>query len=100
MCGAVIVMTPFESAVRGSLEGSRGGRTHVHYRNDLGDRATPLSGTQLIVVQHLTVARVAEGLGVAWDTANDAVLAEGKRVLIDDEHRFDGVTAIGVDEGA
>jgi len=51
-----------------------------------------------IVVQHLTVARVAEGLGVAWNTANDAVLAEGKRVLIDDEHRFDGVTAIGVDE--
>lgn len=32
--------------------------------------------------QHLTVARVAEGLGVAWRTANDAVLAEGKRVLI------------------
>ena len=41
------MMTPFESAVRGSLEESRGGRTHVHYRNDLGDRATPLSGTQL-----------------------------------------------------
>ncbi|HET6915493.1 MAG TPA: ISL3 family transposase [Acidimicrobiales bacterium] len=51
-----------------------------------------------IVVGHLTVARVAEGLGVAWSTANDAVLAEGKRVLIDDEHRFDGVKAIGVDE--
>ena len=27
--------------------------------------------------QHLTVARVAEGLGVSWNTANDAVLAEG-----------------------
>ncbi|WP_328634801.1 ISL3 family transposase [Streptomyces sp. NBC_00356] len=51
-----------------------------------------------IVVQHLTVARVAEGLGVAWNTANHAVLAEGKRVLIDDEHRFDGVKVIGVDE--
>ena len=51
-----------------------------------------------IVSQHLTVARVAEGLGVAWNTANDAVLAEGKRVLIDDPHRLDGVTAIGVDE--
>jgi transposase len=51
-----------------------------------------------IVVQHLTMARVAEGLGVAWDTANKAVLAEGKRVLIDDEHRFDGVAVIGVDE--
>jgi transposase len=51
-----------------------------------------------LVVQHLTVARVAEGLGVAWNTANDAVLAEGKRVLIDDPARFDGVAVIGVDE--
>jgi transposase len=53
-----------------------------------------------IVCQHLTVARVAEGLAVSWNTANDAVLAEGKRVLIDDPHRFDGVTVIGVDEHA
>jgi transposase len=51
-----------------------------------------------IVCQHLSVSRVAEGLGVAWDTANNAVLAEGKRVLIDDPARFDGVTVIGVDE--
>jgi transposase len=51
-----------------------------------------------IVCQHLTVARVAEGLGVAWNTANSAVLAEGKRVLIEDPARFDGVTAVGVDE--
>ena len=50
------------------------------------------------MVQHLTVARVAEGLGVAWDTANNAVLAEGKRVLIEVDGRFDGVTTIGVDE--
>ena len=51
-----------------------------------------------LVVQHLTVARVAEALSVAWDTANDAVLAEGRRVLIDDPARFDAVSAIGVDE--
>jgi transposase len=51
-----------------------------------------------IVCQHLTVARVAEGLGVAWNTANDAVLAEGQRVLINDPGRFDGVQVIGVDE--
>ena len=51
-----------------------------------------------IVCQHLTVARVAEGLGVSWNTANDAVLAEGKRVLIGDPRRFDAVTTIGVDE--
>lgn len=51
-----------------------------------------------IVVQHLSVARVAEGLGVSWNTANDAVLAEGRRVFIDDVGRFDGVAVIGVDE--
>jgi hypothetical protein len=51
-----------------------------------------------LVVQHLTIARVAEALAVSWNTANDAVLAEGQRLLIDDPHRFDGVTAIGVDE--
>ena len=53
---------------------------------------------QALVVAHLTVARVAEGLAVAWDTANDAVLAEGKRVLIGDPGRFDGVAVLGVDE--
>lgn len=51
-----------------------------------------------LVVQHLSVARVAEGLAVAWNTANDAVLAEGRRVLIADPARFDGVAVIGVDE--
>jgi transposase len=53
---------------------------------------------EALVVQHLTVARVAEGLGVAWNTANDAVLAEGHRALIDDPARFDGVAVVGVDE--
>ncbi|PDQ36572.1 MAG: hypothetical protein B5766_00080, partial [Candidatus Lumbricidophila eiseniae] len=32
------------------------------------------------------------------DTANDAVLAEGHRVLIEELARFDGVWVIGVDE--
>jgi len=53
---------------------------------------------EAIVIAHLTVARVAEGLGVSWNTANAAVLAEGQRVLIDDPHRFDGVTVVGFDE--
>jgi transposase len=51
-----------------------------------------------IVCQHLTVTRVAEALAVAWSTANDAVLDEGRRVLIRDPHRLDGVQVIGVDE--
>src|SRR5690625_1308742 len=53
---------------------------------------------QALVCQHLSVARVAEALAVSWNTANNAVLAEGRRVLIADPGRFDGVLVIGVDE--
>ena len=53
---------------------------------------------EAIVVDHLTVSRAAAGLGVSWHTANTAILAEGRRRLIDDPRRFDGVTTIGVDE--
>ena len=55
---------------------------------------------EALVIGHLTVARVAEALGVSWNTANDAVLAEGRRVLIEDPARFDGVTVVGFDEHA
>ena len=51
-----------------------------------------------LVCQHLTVARIAEALDVSWNCANDAVLDEGRRVLISDPTRFDGVAVIGVDE--
>jgi len=51
-----------------------------------------------LVVDHLSVARTAAGLGVAWNTANDAVLTEGHRQLINDPARFDGVAVLGVDE--
>lgn len=53
-----------------------------------------------LVIQHLTVARIAEGLSVGWHTANAAVLEEGRRALIGDPARFEGVTVIGVDEHA
>lgn len=51
-----------------------------------------------LVLDHLTVSRVAAGLGVAWHTANTAVLDEGRRRLLDDPGRFDGVAVLGVDE--
>jgi len=82
------------------------GCSHV-WRQDTSAAAEPRSklsraalawALHALVVGHLTVARVAEGLAVSWHTANDAVLAEGHRVLIDDPARFDGVTVIGVDE--
>jgi transposase len=51
-----------------------------------------------LVIGHLSVAQIAKALGVSWNTANDAVLAEGRRVLISDSARFDGVRVLGVDE--
>ncbi len=53
---------------------------------------------EALVVGHLSVARIAAALAICWNTANDAVLAEGQRALIDDLHRFDGVQVLGVDE--
>jgi transposase-like protein len=47
-------------------------------------RAAVTWALNALVVQHLTVARIAEALAVSWHTANDAVLAEGQRVLISD----------------
>ena len=43
---------------------------------------------EAIVVDHLTVSRAAAGLGVSWHTANTAILAEGRRRLIDDPTRL------------
>jgi len=51
-----------------------------------------------IVVDHLSMSRIGAGLGVAWNTANGAVLNEGHRLLIDNPARFDGVRVLGVDE--
>jgi len=44
------------------------------------------------------VARVAANLGVGWNTCNDAILAAGQELLINDPGRLDGVTTVGVDE--
>ena len=51
-----------------------------------------------LVRQHLSVARLAGALAVSWTTANSAVLAEGRRVLLGDPARFDSVQVIGVGE--
>jgi len=51
-----------------------------------------------LVIDHLSVSRVAAGLGVSWSAANEAILTEGKQRLIEDPNRFENVTTIGVDE--
>lgn len=50
------------------------------------------------MLDHLTVSRVAAGLGVVWHTADTGVLEEGRRRLLDDPTRFDSVAVLGVDE--
>jgi hypothetical protein len=52
-----------------------------------------------VAFQHLTVTRVAEGFGVSWNTANDAVLERrSSGVLVDEVGQFEGVKVVGVDE--
>ena len=51
-----------------------------------------------IVVDRMSIARVATNPGVAWNTACDAILAAGHELLIDSAGRLDGVTTLGVDE--
>ncbi len=77
------------------------------WRQDL-DRAAParsklsrdavLWALKSLVVDRLSVARIAAALAVAWHTVNDAVLTAGRELLIADPNRLDGVEVIGVDE--
>ncbi|SJN17353.1 ISL3 family transposase [Luteococcus japonicus] len=77
------------------------------WRQDLSNATHPRSSLskgalrwalEALVVNHLSVSRIAAALDVAWNTANTAVLAEGQRLLIDKPGRLDTVTVVGVDE--
>ena len=77
------------------------------WRQDL-DRAAPERGKlsrdavlwalKSLVIDRLSVARIAAALAVAWHTVNDAVLTAGRELLIADPTRLHGVEVIGVDE--
>ena len=77
------------------------------WRQDL-DRAAParsklsrdavLWALKSLVIDRLSVARIAAALAVAWHTVNDAVLTAGRELLIADPTRLHGVQVIGVDE--
>lgn len=53
-----------------------------------------------VVIDRMSIARIAAGLGVSWHTVNDAVPATGHQLLIADPTRFDGVQVLGVHEHA
>jgi len=60
--------------------------------------AAALWALKSVVIDRVSIARVAGNLGVSWHTANDAVLDTGRRLLIDDPNRLNGVRVLGVDE--
>jgi transposase len=79
---------------------------HV-WRQDTSQAAAPraklsthavLWALKCLVIDRMSVARIAAGLGTAWHTVNDAVLAAGQQLLIGDPDRFNGVRVLGVDE--
>ena len=51
-----------------------------------------------LVIDRLSIARIAASLASSWHAVNDAVLKAGRQLLINDPRRFDGVHVIGVDE--
>ena len=61
-------------------------------------RDAVMQAVKQVVVDRMSIARVAANLGVAWNTACDAILAAGTDLLIDHPQRLDGVTTVGVDE--
>ena len=50
-------------------------------------RHAVLWALKAVVFDRMSITRVAQALGVAWATANDAVLAAGRQLLIDDPGR-------------
>lgn len=55
-------------------------------------------GLEALVCQHLSLPLGRPGPGRARDTANAAVLEEGRRLLVNDPSRLEGVRVIGVDD--
>src|SRR5699024_5478464 len=102
--GAVIVMTPFESAVRGSLEGSHGDRFHAEQLHAVGHgpghRVTPLYGAllQRLAIDKMSVSAVAKSLGVGWDLTNGLALSAVSDLVYDQPGHLADVRYLGVDE--
>ncbi len=77
------------------------------WREDLTKVAAPraklsrpavLWALKCLVIDRMSISRIAASLGAAWHTVNTAILATGQQLLVDDPNRFDGVRVLGVDE--
>src|SRR5690625_4818712 len=77
------------------------------WREDLTTVAAPraklsrqavLWALKCLVIDRMSISRIAAGLGASWHTVNSAILATGQQLLLDVPGRFDGVRVLGVDE--
>ncbi len=82
------------------------GCTHV-WRQDTTAAAAPRStlsraavlwALKSVVIDRMSISRVATSLRSSWHTVNDAVLHAGRQLLINDPSRLEGVRVLGVDE--
>lgn len=82
---------------------------HCHrvWRQDISAFAQPQArlshtavewGLRALGCESMSVSRVAAALGVAWHTANSAVMAQPEQVLNEVPDRFEGVEVLGVDD--
>jgi transposase len=61
-------------------------------------RPAVLWALKCLVIDRMSISRIAASLGASWHTVNTAILATGQQLLIDDPSRLDGVRVLGVDE--
>ena len=61
-------------------------------------RPAVLWALKCLVIDRMSISRIAAGLGASWHTVNSAILATGQQLLLDVPGRFDGVRVLGVDE--
>ena len=61
-------------------------------------RSAVLWALKCLVIDRMSISRIAVGLGAAWHTVNTAILATGRQLLVDDPRRFEVVLVLGVDE--
>ena len=55
-------------------------------------------GLRALVLECMSVSRIAAALGISWHTANNAILTRAEQAITGKPHRFDGVEVLGVDD--
>ena len=55
-------------------------------------------GLRALDLESMSVSRVVAALGVAWHTANNAILTRAEQAITSEPHRLEGAKVLGVDD--